>query len=188
MRKLKVFESVTVNGFFCGPGGDMSWAHAHSGSAEFQAFVEGNAAGAATLLFGRVTYQMMASYWPTPLALKNSPRVAKGMNDARKLVFSRTLSELGWANATLVSGELPEAVRALKREGDQDLVVLGSGSIVAQLAEAGLVDEYQLVIKPTAIGQGRTLLGGLGRTLDLKLHSSRAFDDGNLVLSYQPAS
>lgn len=187
MRTIKVFESVSIDGYFTAPGGDMTWAYVRSGSPEFQAFVESNASGDAALVFGRVTYEMMASYWPTPLAAEQAPAIARRMNGAEKLVFSRTLRKLAWAGAELVEGDLPEAVRALKRTPGRDLVVLGSGSIVAQLAAAGLVDEYQFVVKPVALGSGRALFGGLREPMALRLVSSRAFDDGNLVLSYAPA-
>ena len=103
MRKLSVFESVTLNGYFSGADGDMSWAYAHSADPEFQEFVQGNASAPGVLLFGRVTYQMMESYWPTPLASKNDPVVAKGMNEAEKVVFSRTLEKVDWANTRLVN-------------------------------------------------------------------------------------
>ena len=188
MRKLSVFESVTLNGYFSGADGDMSWAYAHSADPEFQEFVQGNASAAGVLLFGRVTYQMMESYWPTPLASKNDPVVAKGMNEAEKVVFSRTLEKVDWANTRLVTGVLPDAVRTLKQQSGKDLVVLGSGSIVAQLAGAGLVDEYQIVVKPVALGKGRTLFEGIDGQLELELTSSRAFSNGSVVLTYVSAN
>ena len=88
MRKLIVFNMVSLDGFFVDSKGDMSWAHKHD--AEWNAFVGGNASGSGVLVFGRKTYELMASYWPTPMALQNSPIVAKGMNDMPKIVFSRT--------------------------------------------------------------------------------------------------
>ena len=187
VRKLSVFESLTLNGYYSGPDGDMSWAYASSADPEFQEFVKGNASAAGLLLFGRVTYQMMESYWPTPAATKNDPVVAKGMNEAGKLVFSRTLKRVDWANTTLVKGELPDAVRTLKRQSGKDLVVLGSGSIVTQLADAGLVDEYQLVVKPIALGKGKPLFDGVKQRVALKLTGSRVFGNGNVLLNYAPA-
>lgn len=186
MRKVSVFESVTLNGYYSGPDGDMSWAYALSADPEFQEFVKGNASDAGVLLFGRVTYQMMASYWPTPVAAKNDPVVAKGMNEAEKIVFTRTLKTVDWANTTIVRGDLPDAVRKLKQQSGKNLVVLGSGSIVAQLTDAGLVDEYQIVVKPVALGKGRTLFEGVKANLALTLTGSRVFRDGSLVLNYGP--
>src|SRR5262249_55361470 len=185
MRKLIVFESVTLDGYFSGPGGDLGWAYAFRTPAEarkgadpeFQKFVQGNASSGGVLLFGRVTYQMMESYWPTPAAAENDPVVARGMNEAEKLVFSRKLRKAGWSNTALVSEEPAEAVRKLKRQPGKDLVVLGSGSIVAQLAEAGLVDDYQFVVKPVALGGGRTLFEGVRTPQLFELTGSRAFSD-----------
>jgi dihydrofolate reductase len=104
-------------------------------------------------VFGRVTYQMMG-YWPTPAAKKNDPAVAERMNAMPKVVFSRTLEQVLWSNTTLVKSDLPGAIRKLKAESGPDLVILGSGTIVAQLASAGLIDHYQLVLNPLAIGSG----------------------------------
>jgi dihydrofolate reductase len=186
MRSVKVFESVSVNGFFSGDGGDLGWAYAHSADPEFQAFVAGNAKGGSVLLFGRVTFEMMASYWPTKEAQQQQPAVAKRMNDAEKIVLSRSLQTPGWHKTRVVHGDVKEVVGALKREAGKDIVVLGSGSVVAQLAGAGLVDEYQLVVKPVALRAGQTLFAGARDDVELRLTSSRSFNDGNLVLTYAP--
>lgn len=188
MRRLKVFESVTLNGYFAGPGGDLDWAYAHSTDPEFQRWVAGNASTSSTLLLGRVTYEMMAAWWSTPAAAQAAPEVAKGMNAAEKLVASRKSKKLSWASSRLLDGELVEAVRALKRQRGGDIVVLGSGSIVAQLAAANLVDAYQLVVKPVALGGGETLFQGVEAGVELRLTSARPFKDGNLVLDYVPAT
>lgn len=184
MRKLNIFESVTVDGYFAGPDGDLSWAYDTSPDPEFQEFIKGNAATPGVLLFGRATYQMMEKYWPTPLAAKNDPIVAKGMNEAEKIVFSRTLKKADWANTTIVNEGIPDAVRKMKQQSGKGLVVLGSGSIVSQLADEGLVDEYQFVVKPVALGKGRTLFEGVKKPLALKLKHSRVFRNGSVVLNY----
>jgi dihydrofolate reductase len=184
MRKLKIFESVTLNGYFAGPGGDLSWAYANSGDPEFHQFVQGNAGAAGVLLFGRVTYEMMASYWPTEQASEMDPVVAKGMNDAEKIVFSRTLKKADWRNTTVVKGDVAKTVKTLKQGSGQDLIVLGSGTLVTELVMAGLVDEIQLVVKPVALGAGKALFEGIERDLPLRLSGSRTFRDGNVVLSY----
>src|SRR5690242_4661174 len=114
MRKLIAFNNISLDGYFTGAGGDFSWAHAGSDDPEFSAFVANNAKGGGELLFGRITYEMMASYWPTPMAAKNDPVVAKGMNAASKVVFSRTLGKASWSNTRLVKGDLAAAVRKMK--------------------------------------------------------------------------
>ncbi|MDB4920110.1 dihydrofolate reductase family protein [Mucilaginibacter sp.] len=185
MRKLNAFNHVTLDGYFAGENGDMSWAHKGNDDAEYQAFVAGNASGESELLFGRVTYEMMAGYWPTPAASQQAPIVAEKMNSGRKVVFSKTLAEASWNNTKLVRGDLAEEVKKMKDEEGPDMVILGSGSIVAQLAAAGLIDNYQMVINPVALGKGRTLFEGLPQMLSLKLIKSRTFNNGKIFLSYE---
>ena len=183
MRRLIVFNSVTVDGYFTGAGGDMSWAH--NEDPEWNAFVEENASGGGVLVFGRVTYEMMASFWPTPFALQSYPLVAKQMNDAEKVVFSRTLDSVSWSNTTLVKGDLTTEVRKLKEAAGDDLVILGSGSIVAQLTDASLIDEYQIVVDPVVLGAGRTMFEGIKNKLKLKRVKTRTFNNGNVLLCYE---
>jgi dihydrofolate reductase len=183
MAALKVFNQVSLDGYFTDARGDMSWAH--KSDPEWQTFTRQNAKGDAVLLFGRVTYEMMASFWPTPAARKSAPEVAETINRLPKVVFSRTLAKADWSNTTLVKGDLVEAVRAMKQRERQDLVVMGSGRIVAQLAQARLIDEYQIVVNPTVLGSGRTLFEGVDHRLDLKLSKTRQFANGNVVLWYE---
>jgi dihydrofolate reductase len=185
MRKLSVFENVSLDGFFADAKGDMSWAHKQD--PEWNAFAGGNASGDGALLFGRVTYQMMASFWPTPQAASMLPEVAAGMNRMPKFVVSRTLDRADWQNTTRLGGDLAGAVRALKASPGPDLVILGSGSIVSQLAQARLIDEFQLVVNPVVLGQGRTLFETVEGRLELRFMRSRSFANGNLVLWYEPA-
>jgi dihydrofolate reductase len=182
MRRLRVFESISVDGYFCDQGGNMDWAHGPQ-DAELRAWVAGNASGNGTLLFGRKTYEMMAGFWPTPAAAAQMPEVAKGMNNATKLVASRTIVPT-WQNTTRLDGDLANAVRALKARPGPGITVLGSGSIAAQLGDADLVDEYQFVIVPISLGAGRTLFTSR-RTL--RLIEQRAFPCGNVVVTYASA-
>ena len=92
MQKLIVFNNVTLDGYFSGVNGDLSWAYSGSDDAEFNAFIADNASGGGELVLGRITYEIMASHWPTPAAIKNDPIVAKGMNSLPKTVFSRTVA------------------------------------------------------------------------------------------------
>jgi dihydrofolate reductase len=186
MRKLIVFNMVSLDGFFVDGKGDMSWAHKHD--AEWNAFVSGNATGSGVLVLGRKTYELMASYWPTPMALQNSPVVAKGMNDMPKIVFSRTLDQASWNNTKLLHGDLATEVRKLKHESGPDMVILGSGSIVSQLAQQNLIDEYQLALSPIVLGKGRTLFETVKDKLTLKLTTSRTFGNGTVFVCYLPAA
>ncbi|HEX2855541.1 MAG TPA: dihydrofolate reductase family protein [Opitutaceae bacterium] len=185
MRKLVVFNTVTVDGYFTGANGDMSWAHKND--PEWQEFTSGNARGESVMVFGRVTYQMMAGWWPSPQAMKVMPDVAGRMNSASKIVFSRTLNEASWNNTTLVKTDPASAIQKIKKESGPDLIIFGSGTIVSLLAEHGLIDEYQIVLSPIVLGRGRTMFEGVKQPLNLKLTGSRSFKNGNVVLYYQPA-
>jgi dihydrofolate reductase len=186
MRSLIVFNHVSLDGYFVDKKADMRWAHKQD--PEWNEFVAGNARGGGVLLFGRVTYEMMASYWPTPMAAQNSPAVAEHMNNLQKVVFSRTLDKASWKNTKLVKGDLATEVRKMKQESGQGLVIMGSGTIVSQLAQEGLIDEFQIVVCPIVIGSGRTLFEGVKEKLNLKLTKSRTFGNGNVYTCYEPAS
>lgn len=186
MRKIDVFNSVSLDGFFTGENGDLEWAHKDGDDPEWNEFVAGNAQGGdGALLFGRVTYDMMVSFWPTPAAEEAMPEVAKGMNEMPKLVFSRTLKESSWNNTTILHGDPVAEVRRLKSEGGPDITILGSGSIVSQLAAADLIDAYTFVTVPVVLGKGRTMFEGVKKEVPLKLVRTRAFKNGNVVLSYE---
>jgi dihydrofolate reductase len=173
---------VTLEGYFTSSSGELSWAHKDPNDAEWNTFIRGNASSNAALLFGRVTYQLMASYWPTSFAKQRDPIVAERMNSAKKIVFSRTLSEVAWSNTTLMKDRLAEEVRKIKQA--EDTAILGSGTLVKQLTEEGLIDEYHLVINPVILGQGRTLFDGLTNRPNLKLANTRTFQNGNVLLVY----
>lgn len=183
MRKLSVFNFITLNGFYKGPGDDTSW-HKHGG--EEAKYSEERLKPGNILLFGRVTYEMMASFWPTPMAAENFPIVADGMNKAEKIVFSRTLKKAAWANTKVIKENMAEEILKMKKQGGKDMTVLGSGNIITQLAEQGLIDEYQLMIDPVAIGKGTPLFNNIKKELDLTLVSSRIFKSGVVLLCYQP--
>ena len=184
MPKLVSYNMVSLDAYFTDANGDMSWAHKKD--PEWQAFVSENASGGGQLLFGRVTYGLMASFWPTPFAAQSNPIVVERMNSLPKIVFSKTLDKASWNNTTLVKGDLTMQVRKLKREPGPNMTIMGSGSIVAQLAGAGLIDEYQIVVSPLVLGNGRTLFEGVKKKLPMKLTKSRAFGNGNVVLCYEP--
>jgi dihydrofolate reductase len=182
MKKLIVFNNVTLDGYFTDKNGDMSWAH--KDDPEWNEFVSNNASGGGVLILGRITYELMASYWPTPMAAEQYPVVADAMNELPKLVFSRTLDEPTWENAKIIKGDLVEEIEKLKAISDLDMVILGSGTIVSQLARAGLIDEYQIVVHPIVVGDGRTLFEGIDERMPLNLTSSRIFKNGAVLLHY----
>jgi dihydrofolate reductase len=187
VARLTAFNSVSVDGYFSGPNGDISWAHeASRNDNEWTSFVAENSKGDAMLLFGRVTYEMMVAYWPTPAAAKNDPIVAEGMNHLPKIVFSRTLDKPTWENTRVVNGDPAAEVRKLKQGSGKDMVILGSGSIVSQLTGARLIDEYQIVVMPIVIGKGRTMFEGIDGRVPLKRTKVRTFGNGNVFVCYEP--
>lgn len=187
MPKLAVFNSVSTDGYFSGPNDDISWTKEGADDPEWAQFVAGNAGSGGVLVFGRKTYDMMKSFWPTPQAMQMMPEVAKGMNESKKLVFSRTLDKADWSNTRLVKGDLVEELKRLKKESGPDMIILGSGSIVSQAAQNGLIDQYTMVVVPVVLGRGRTMFEGVRDKLALKLKESRAFRNGRTVQIYAPA-
>jgi len=186
MRRLVVFNHISLDGYFVDANGDMSWAKAGHHDAEWNAFVAENASGGGVLVFGRITYELMASFWPTPAAIESMPVIADGMNRMPKVVFSRTLDHVSWNNTTLVKGDLVAEVQKMKEEPGEDMAILGSGSIVSQLAQVGLIDEYQVVVNPVVLGKGRTMFEGIKENLNLRLTKTRTFGNGNVFVSYEP--
>jgi dihydrofolate reductase len=186
MPKLIVFNNVSLDGYFTAANGDFSWAKVDTDDAEFTAFLEGNVNSEGQLLFGRITYEMMAGFWPTPFAVRTFPKTAEGMNRASKVVFSQTLSNSPWNNTRLVKNDLASEVRKMKSEPGNGIVILGSGNIVAQLAPTGLIDEYQFVVNPVVLGKGRTMFEGVQEKLNFKLIKSRTFNNGKVFLCYEP--
>src|SRR5712692_1460413 len=186
MRKLVVFNHVSLDGYFVDVNGDMSWAKADHQDEEWNAFVADNASGGGVLVFGRITYELMAGFWPTPFAIENMPIVAEGMNSMPKVVFSRTLDQASWNNSKLVKGDMVAEIRRMKKEPGEGMAILGSGNIVSQLAQEGLIDEYQVVVNPIVLGKGRTMFDGVKEKLNLKLTKTRTFGNGNVVLWYEP--
>ena len=183
MSKLSVFNFITLNGFYKGEDGDISW---NSHSEEENQYSEDSLKAGNILLFGRVTYEMMAGYWPTPMAMENAPVVATGMNRSEKIVFSRKLKEATWEHTRIINGDMIEEVKKLKKQAGKNMTILGSGSIVAQLAEHDLIDEYLVMIYPVAISNGTPLFNGIKHQLNFKLENTRDFKSGSVLLTYVP--
>ena len=181
MAKLGMFNLITLDGFFKGANNDISW---HNFGEDEQKMSDELSNQGNTLLFGRITYEMMYSYWAACDTIKNDPVTAQGMNQARKIVFSKKLEKADWQNTTLFRGDLVSEVRRLKEQETKDITILGSGQIVVQLAEANLIDKYLFLVNPLVLGEGTSLFQGLTGLRRFKLSSIRTMKSGNILLSY----
>jgi dihydrofolate reductase len=185
MRKLLSFMVVTLDGFYEGPNGEFDWPNVDD---EFAEFSISQLNDIDTLLFGRVTYEGMASYWPTPEAREFDPVIAERMNGITKLVFSSTLKAAAWQNSTLVTDDAGTAVATLKKEPGKALALFGSPTLTVALLEQGLVDELRVMIHPILLGQGKSLFKELRDRAPLKLTTTTVFSSGNVLLTYRPVA
>jgi dihydrofolate reductase len=181
MRKLIMFNLMTLDALFAGPDGNIDW---HNVDDEFNRFADEQTGQFGGLLFGRVTYELMASYWPTAEAKRDDPIVAEAMNRLPKFVFSRTLDKVGWENSTLIKNDAEAAVKKLKSESGHPLAVFGSANFASSILP--LIDEFRILINPVILGIGKPLFPNVKTPLKLGLTSSRTFKSGNVLLTYQP--
>lgn len=183
MRKLFAFNMVTLDGFFEGPNCDISW---HNADEEFNEFAIEQTSTLGAILFGRVTYQMMESYWPTSDAIRDDPIVADLMNSLPKVVFSRTLQKADWNNSRLIKDNLAEEILKMKQQPGKELALLGSADLLATLIQLDLIDEHRIMVNPIVLGKGTPLFKGIDHASKLKLVNTRTFRSGNVLLCYQP--
>jgi len=186
MRKINSFQFMTLNGFLQGPNGDISW-HKHRKDEETNQFAEEGAQSQSILLFGRVTYEMMAGYWPSPMAKQNDPKIADGMNKSEKIVFSNSMKNAEWENTKVVRGDIIQKMKEMKKAPGNNMTLLGSGSILSQFAENGLIDSFQIMLDPLAIGSGVSIFSQISKQLNFKLIDVKKFNSGVLLLNYEPS-
>jgi dihydrofolate reductase len=184
MRKILAFLVVTVDGYYEGPNGEFDWPVVDE---EFNEFGLQQLEEVDTLLFGRVTYEGMASYWPTPAAEQDDPRVAAKMNTLPKLVVSRTLDRTDWANTRIVKDDVAAELTRLKQQPGKDIAIFGSSELVVSLLGMGLVDELRIMVHPVILGAGKSLFRTAPERLHLQLVEARPFRSGSVLLTYRPA-
>lgn len=182
MRKILAQEMVTVDGYFAGPRGELDWFVWDDVLRDLSV---GLLKSVDTLLFGRVTYEMMAAYWPT--ATGEDPAITNAMNSLPKIVFSRSLKKAEWNNTLLVKEIFPEQIIHMKEQPGRDMVIYGSGSLVSALAHHGLIDQYRLIVNPVVLGAGKPLFTGFENRLNLRLLDAETLGSGNVLLRYEPA-
>lgn len=195
MRQILMFNHVTVDGYFAGSDGNLNWVvpddEIDRAAVQWIPDID-------TILLGRRTYELFEAYWPHALddsATAADPHdstrrsstlrdMAVWINEANKLVFSRTLKKVTWKNTRIVSEIDPRAIQGMKREQGRDMIVFGSGSVVSALTKHGLIEEYQFVVNPVLLGEGRRLLEGVSNGAKLELRESKQYPSGNVVLRY----
>lgn len=188
MRKIIVFNLISLDGFFAGTDGNIDW---HVVDDEFNQFAIEQTRKFGTILFGRVTYQIFEDFWPKapsdPKMSKEDLVIADIINNIEKIVFSKTLKNVGekpnWKNVKLFKAIIPEKIKKLKRSRGRDIVIFGSGTIAQQLTNLGLVDEIRLLVNPVVLGSGKPMFKD---KLKLKFLKTRTFKNGNVLLTYVP--
>jgi dihydrofolate reductase len=185
MKKIKIFLHVTLDGFVAGPTGEMDWISLDDSQFEFIGKMVGDAD---TYLMGRVTYQMMESYWPTagdqPNASRHDIEHSRWYNQVSKVVISGTLKETNAQGPRVIGRDLKNEVETLKRQPGTDIVIFGSPRAAHSLMHLDLIDEYGLFVNPVVLGKGVPTFADITTRLDLKLSTTRTFATGVIFLHY----
>jgi dihydrofolate reductase len=189
MRNIITTMWVTLDGFVAGPNEEMDWV-GESYDEAMGKYEYDLVSAADTLLLGRVTYESFAGAWPkvpdNPQASKGEVEYAHKLNAMHKIVFSKTLDKVEWNNSRLEREIVPEEISKLKQEPGRDLVIYGSLSVVRALTRLGLIDEYQLLVHPVVLGEGKPLWSGIQDKVKLELVQTKTHPSGVVILYYRP--
>lgn len=183
MRKVILFMMTSLDGFFEDSEGQIDW---HNVDAEFGEFANDQLDSVDVLLFGRLTYELMSNYWPTPGAIANDPITAEKMNAKSKIVFSTTLKRADWVNTRLIRTDIAGEISTLRQQPGKDMIILGSSGLAVSFLKLGLLDEVRVLVNPIVLGDGKPLFRRMDGRLNLKLLKTRQFRSGNVLLQYQP--
>lgn len=177
---------TSLDGFVAGPKGEMNWINVDEEIFDFVGTMTNNADAA---LYGRVTYEMMQSYWPEagkgPNASKHDKEHSVWYNKVSKVVLSTTMSEDGLENTTVISDQLADNINEIKKQDGKNILIFGSPRASYSLLSEGLIDEFWLFVNPVLIGQGMPLFKGITEITKLKLIESRTFSCGVIALHYE---
>ena len=182
MRKIIISEMVTLEGYFAGPDGELNWFFWNE---EMEKAAIDLISNVDTLLFGRVTYELMASYWPSASAPAENPIIVDRMNNLPKIVFSKTLEKIEWENTKQIKEINKEGILKIKEQPGRNMVIYGSGSLVSVFMNLGLIDEYYIFVNPVVLGRGKPLFKDLNNQENLKLIETKPFSNGVVLLHYQ---
>ncbi|MEA3203505.1 MAG: hypothetical protein QOI63_1180 [Thermoplasmata archaeon] len=179
-----MFNLVSADGYFCGPDGNLDFFLPDK---EVDRFAARNTRDFDTVLMGRITYELFQAYWPAaehePKTSAEDREIAAFLNRSTKIVYSTTLKDTTWQNTQIAKKFDPAALLALKASAGRDIIVFGSGSVVRQLTDAGLIDEYQILVTPALLGTGRSLLEG-SKGAELEFLDSQVYRSGNVLHRY----
>ena len=180
---------MSLDGFAAGPNGEMDWI-VYDNDVEQAAHALHATTDAA--IYGRVTYQMMAGYWPMVLAnpegqTQGEMNHARWVDGATKIVFSRTLDHVEWRNTLLIKDNLVEEMQRIKQQPGKDIWLLGSPSLSQAFMQHNLIDEYRINVNPVVLGGGKSYFGQQPARLGLKLVAAKAYPSGVTELRYEPA-
>ena len=187
MRKVVLLEHVSLDGFVAGPHGEMDWIRFDEDLVDY---VTPLTANADTAIYGRKTYEMMDSYWPTaadqPSASKHDIHHGHWYNAAMKLVVSRTLSPAGKEKTRIIADDMSDVIAEMKAQPGKDMLLIGSPSAAQEFIRRGLIDEYVITLNPVILGTGIALFPDKG-PIDLKLAEAKTFPSGVIGLRYEKA-
>jgi dihydrofolate reductase len=186
MRKLVLFMHVSLDGFVAGPNGEMDWIKVDD---EIFQYASDRTNESDAALYGRVTYQMMDSYWPTAAsqsgASKHDIEHSHWYNSVPKVILSRTMEGTQANNVKIISKKIQEEITKLKAAPGKDILMLGSPSAAHSLMQYDLIDSYWLFVNPILLGDGIPLFKGIKEQRSLKLVKSNAFTSGVTCLHYE---
>ncbi|WP_091068147.1 dihydrofolate reductase family protein [Paenibacillus sp. NFR01] len=185
MRKLVLFMHVSLDGYASDSNGGLDWIPYNE---ELEKYAEEVVSEVGVPVYGRTTYRMMESYWPTmlddPKASKHDIEHAQWLQEVKKVVISATMDKAEWNNAVLIKDNIAEEIHALKEQPGKDLVIFGSPGAAKTLLELGLIDEFWLTICPVVLGDGKSAFDG-SEKIKLKLLSSRTLQSGIIAARYE---
>jgi len=186
MRKLIFFMHCSLDGFISGLNGEMDWIHVDDEIFDFVPTLTDKADAA---LYGRVTYEMMQSYWPTagdqPNASKHDIEHSVWYKKVSKVVLSKTISEEGLVNTIVIGDQLADNINQIKNQDGKNILIFGSPSASNSLLALGLIDEFWLLVNPILLGHGIPLFTADYDTIKLKLIESKTFTSGVIALHYE---
>ena len=186
MRKLIFFMHTSLDGFVAGLHGEMDWIKVDDSIFDFVSTMTDQAD---TALYGRVTYKMMQSYWPTageqPNASRHDKEHSAWYNKVSKIVLSKTISEKGLDNTIFIGDQLADNINKIKNQDGKNILIFGSPRASHSLLKEGLIDEFWLFVNPVLLGQGIPLFKGTAETTKLKLIETKTFSCGVIALQYE---